>query len=197
MDRGELSFSRMKMHANPICLWFLTWVSSYENHCFGINAHTFLFQVGHPTIGQLLRVCPVFMHSSCASSQLVGCQWIARAASAKFKAFSFPVVKSYSVIPLFCIPRFTASPVFWEPTSSGSTCMLQGRLQSIVLPASSLGLQSHLRWSRTPAVVYMWPMLHETGRIRRFSRASPSQHLVYAPSPNVLPARGHQCCARN
>jgi len=29
--------------------FFLTWVGSYENHCFGINAHTFLFQVGHPT----------------------------------------------------------------------------------------------------------------------------------------------------
>ena len=34
---------------------------------------------------------------------------IAHDVSAKFKAFSFPVIKSYSAIPLFRIPRFTAS----------------------------------------------------------------------------------------
>ena len=55
------------------------------------------------------------------------------------------------------LPRRTISlPVCWEPTSSGPTCMLRGRLQSIVLPASSLGLQSHLRWSRTPPVLYTY-----------------------------------------
>ena len=38
---------------------------------------------------------------------------IARAMSAKFKAFSFPVIKSYSVVPVFrssVIPRFPVSP---------------------------------------------------------------------------------------
>ena len=37
---------------------------------------------------------------------------IARAMSAKFKAFSFPVIKSYSVVPVFrssVIPRFPVS----------------------------------------------------------------------------------------
>ena len=37
---------------------------------------------------------------------------IARAMSAKFKAFSFPLIKSYSVVPVFCssvIPRFPVS----------------------------------------------------------------------------------------
>ena len=39
---------------------------------------------------------------------------IAHAMSAKFKAFSFPVIKSYSVVPVFrssVIPRFPVSPV--------------------------------------------------------------------------------------
>ena len=28
----------------------LTWVGSYLNHCFEINAHTFIFQIGYPTV---------------------------------------------------------------------------------------------------------------------------------------------------
>ena len=39
---------------------------------------------------------------------------IARAMSAQFKAFSFPVIKSYSVVPVFrssVIPRFPVSPL--------------------------------------------------------------------------------------
>ena len=39
---------------------------------------------------------------------------IARAMSAKFKAFSFPVIKSYSVVPVFrssVIPHFPVSPI--------------------------------------------------------------------------------------
>ena len=38
---------------------------------------------------------------------------IARAVSAKFKAFLFPVIESYSVVPVFrssVIPRFPVSP---------------------------------------------------------------------------------------
>ena len=38
------------MQIRSLCGFFLTWVGSYEHHCFGINAHTFLFQVGHPTV---------------------------------------------------------------------------------------------------------------------------------------------------
>ena len=41
---------RKCMRTRSVCGFFLTWVGSYKNHCFGINAHTFLFQVGHPTI---------------------------------------------------------------------------------------------------------------------------------------------------
>ena len=41
---------RKCMRTRSVCGFFLTWVGSYENHCFGINAHTFLFQVGHPSI---------------------------------------------------------------------------------------------------------------------------------------------------
>ena len=40
---------RKCMRTRSVCGFFLTWVGSYENHCFGINAHTFLFQVGHPS----------------------------------------------------------------------------------------------------------------------------------------------------
>ena len=36
------------MRTRSVCGFFLTWVGSYENHCFGINAHTSIFQVGHP-----------------------------------------------------------------------------------------------------------------------------------------------------
>ena len=39
---------RKCMRTQSVCGFFLTSVGSYENHCFGINAHTFLFQVGHP-----------------------------------------------------------------------------------------------------------------------------------------------------
>ena len=39
---------RKCMRTRSVYGFFLTWVGSYENHCFGINAHTFLFQVGHP-----------------------------------------------------------------------------------------------------------------------------------------------------
>ena len=42
---------RKCMRTRSVCGFFLTWVGSYENHCFGINAHTFLFQVGHPKQG--------------------------------------------------------------------------------------------------------------------------------------------------
>ena len=42
---------RNDMRTQSICGFFLTWVGSYENHCFGTNAHTFVFQVGHPTSG--------------------------------------------------------------------------------------------------------------------------------------------------
>ena len=41
---------RKCMRTRSVCGFFLTWVGSYEKHCFGINAHTFLFQVGHPNI---------------------------------------------------------------------------------------------------------------------------------------------------
>ena len=39
---------RKCIRTRSVCGFFLTWVGSYENHCFGINAQTFLFQVGHP-----------------------------------------------------------------------------------------------------------------------------------------------------
>ena len=39
---------RKCMRTRSVCGFFLTWVGSYENHCLGINAHTFIFQVGHP-----------------------------------------------------------------------------------------------------------------------------------------------------
>ena len=32
------------------CGFFLAWVGAYEYHCFGINAHFFIFQIGHPTL---------------------------------------------------------------------------------------------------------------------------------------------------
>ena len=44
---------RKCMRTRSVCGFFLTWVGSYENHCFGINAHTFLFQVGHPIYGKI------------------------------------------------------------------------------------------------------------------------------------------------
>ena len=40
---------RKCMRTRSVCGFFLTWVGCYENNCFGINAHTFLFQVGHPS----------------------------------------------------------------------------------------------------------------------------------------------------
>ena len=40
---------RNNMRTQSVCGFFLTWVGSYENHCFGTDAHTFVFQVGHPT----------------------------------------------------------------------------------------------------------------------------------------------------
>ena len=40
---------RKCMWTRYVCGFFLTLVGSYKSHCFGINAHTFLFQVGHPT----------------------------------------------------------------------------------------------------------------------------------------------------
>ena len=45
------------MRTRSVCGFFLTWVGSYENHCFGINAHTFLFQVGHPSM--CLHACTI------------------------------------------------------------------------------------------------------------------------------------------
>ena len=38
------------MGTRSVCGFFLTWVGSYENHCFEINAHTFIFQIGYPTL---------------------------------------------------------------------------------------------------------------------------------------------------
>ena len=40
--------NKIDTQTRSVCGFFLTWVGSYENHCFGINAHTFIFQVGHP-----------------------------------------------------------------------------------------------------------------------------------------------------
>ena len=60
------------------------------------------------------------VHSSSTVAELPRSMPIARVVSAKFKAFSFSVIKSYSainVIPLFRIPRFTASQCshcFWS-----------------------------------------------------------------------------------
>ena len=40
------------MRTRSVCGFFLTWVGSYENHCFEINAHTFIFQIGYPNYKQ-------------------------------------------------------------------------------------------------------------------------------------------------
>ena len=45
----QSSPERKCMRTPSVCGFFLTWVGCYEKHCFGINAHTFLFQDGHPT----------------------------------------------------------------------------------------------------------------------------------------------------
>ena len=39
---GKVHRFRKKMHPNPICVWFLSYLGwlLYENHCLGINAHT-------------------------------------------------------------------------------------------------------------------------------------------------------------
>ena len=40
-----------KWHANPICLWFFSYLGWFSwKPLFGINTHTFIFQVGHPTM---------------------------------------------------------------------------------------------------------------------------------------------------
>ena len=36
---------RNDMRTQSVCGFFLTWVGSYENYCFGTDAHTFVFQV--------------------------------------------------------------------------------------------------------------------------------------------------------
>ena len=44
------------MRTRSVCGFFLTWVGSYENHCFEINAHTFIFQIGYPTTSGHVKV---------------------------------------------------------------------------------------------------------------------------------------------
>ena len=38
------------MRTRSVCGFFLTWVRSYENHCFEIKAHTFIFQIEYPIL---------------------------------------------------------------------------------------------------------------------------------------------------
>ena len=40
------------MQTQFVCGFFLTWVGSCENHCFGINAHNFIFRGGYPINGR-------------------------------------------------------------------------------------------------------------------------------------------------
>ena len=45
---------RKCMRTRSVCGFFLTWIGSYENHCFGINAHTY-FRLDTLTIGTLVQ----------------------------------------------------------------------------------------------------------------------------------------------
>ena len=47
--KSALFPNKIDMRTRSVYGFFLTWVGSYENHCFGINAHTFIFQLGHHT----------------------------------------------------------------------------------------------------------------------------------------------------
>ena len=81
------------MQTRSVCGFFLTWVGSYENNCFEINAHTFIFQVGHPncytfySLSSLVQldsgcVCAC----SCAGMCIYACQ------SLKFEAGTMVVM---------------------------------------------------------------------------------------------------------
>ena len=52
------------MRTRSVCDFFLILVGSYENHCFEINAHTFIFQIGYPKCAFFdVRVFNPFAHT--------------------------------------------------------------------------------------------------------------------------------------
>ena len=61
-----------KWHANPIHLWFLSYLGWFScKPMFGINTHTFIFQVGHP-IKTLWRM-HLRLHTVCVYQSLNTC----------------------------------------------------------------------------------------------------------------------------
>lgn len=48
---------KIGMRPLSVCVFFLTLAGSCENHGFGSNANTFIFQVGHPSMCACVCMC--------------------------------------------------------------------------------------------------------------------------------------------
>ena len=86
--KSALFLNRIDMQTRSVCAFFLTWVGSYENHCFGIHAHTFIFQVGHP-----IYWCRHSVKCWCRLANLLWC-WKSHAAI-KTSETNSPVARTF------------------------------------------------------------------------------------------------------
>ena len=68
--KGHCFKIKLTFEPRSFCGFFHIWVGSYKKHCFGINAHTFIIQVGYPTKGTQIATTPFRSLASHGSSTM-------------------------------------------------------------------------------------------------------------------------------